>query len=148
MREVTPTAEVAAGLIIRGDQILIARRHSLAHLGGLWEFPGGKRWPGESFEACLRREVAEELGLIIAVHEQVASAEHRDAERRIHLRFYRCSILAGEPQPLGCETYRWVTPAEISAYRFPPADELLVRQIASGEIGLSAARGVVDPGLL
>ncbi len=148
MKEVVPTVEVAAGLIIREGRILIAQRHSLAHLGGLWEFPGGKRKPHESFEACLTREVMEELGLTIAVHEQVASAEHCDVERRVHLRFYRCSILAGEPQSLGCKACRWVTPAEISAYPFPPADLPLVRRIASGEIGPSAARGVMDPGFL
>lgn len=148
MRKAVPTVEVAAGLIIREGRILIAQRHSLAHLGGLWEFPGGKRKPHESFEACLTREVMEELGLTIVVHDQVASAEHCDAERRVHLRFYRCAILAGEPQPLGCKAYRWVTPAEISAYPFPPADLPLVRQIASGEIGPSAARGMMDPGFL
>jgi mutator protein MutT len=74
VRERAPTVEVAAGLIIRDGNILIAQRRSNAHLGGLWEFPGGKRKPDESFEACLVREVMEELGLTIAVHEQVASA--------------------------------------------------------------------------
>lgn len=135
MRDVAPTIEVAAGLIIGNGKILIAQRRSNAHLGGLWEFPGGKRKPGESFETCLAREVMEELGLTIAVHDQIGSTEHRDAERLVSLRFYRCTILAGEPRPLGCEACRWVTPAEIHAYRFPPADEPLVRQIASGQIG-------------
>lgn len=148
MPEGAPTVEVAAGLIVREGRILIAQRRSNAHLGGLWEFPGGKRKPDESFEACLTREAMEELGVTIAVHEQVASAEHRDAGQRVRLRFYRCTILAGEPKPLGCEACRWITPAEISAYPFPPADEPLVRQIASGEIGPLAARGVMDPGLL
>jgi mutator protein MutT len=148
VRERAPTIEVAAGLIIRDGKILIAQRRSNAHLGGLWEFPGGKRKPDESFEACLVREVMEELGLTIAVHEQVASAEHSDSERRVQIRFYRCTILAGDPKPLGCDACRWITPAEIGAYPFPPADEPLVRQIASGKIGLSASRGMVDPGLL
>ena len=148
MPDVWPTVEVAAGLIVREGRILIAQRQTLAHLGGLWEFPGGKRKPGESFEACLTREVMEELGLTIAVHEQVATAEHRDAERRVRLRFYRCTILAGEPQPIGCEACRWIIPAEIATFPFPPADEPLVRQIASGEIYLSAAGGVMDAGLL
>lgn len=148
MRDAAPTVEVAAGLIIRNGKILIAQRLSNAHLGGLWEFPGGKRKPDESFETCLAREILEELGLTIAVNEQVASAEHLDAERRVSLRFYRCTILAGEPQPLGCEACRWVTPAEITAYPFPPADEPLVRQIASGKVGPSTARGVMDSSLL
>ena len=148
MPDVWPTVEVGAGLIVREGRILIAKRQTLAHLGGLWEFPGGKRKPGESFEACLTREVMEELGLTIAVHEQVASAEHHDAQRWVRLRFYRCTILAGEPQPIGCEACRWITPAEIGTYPFPPADEPLVRQIAAGEIGFSAAGGMMDPGLL
>jgi mutator protein MutT len=131
--EDAPIIEVAAGLIVRHGKILIAQRLDDTHLGGLWEFPGGKRQPGESFEACLKREIEEELGLTIAVHEQIFSAEHRDAERHIRLRFYRCTVLAGEPQPLGCATYRWIAPAEISAYPFPPADLPLVHQIASGQ---------------
>lgn len=133
MSEVAPTVEVAAGLIVRDGKILIAQRLAHVHLGGLWEFPGGKRKPGESFEACLMREVMEELGLTIAVDEQVASAEHHDAERQVRLRFYRCTILAGEPRPLGCEACRWVVPEEIAAYSFPPADLPLVHQIASGQ---------------
>jgi mutator protein MutT len=146
VREIAPEVEVAAGLIIKDGKVLITQRRNGAHLGGLWEFPGGKRQPGESFEACLTREVMEELGLAIAVHEQVASAEHVDTERRVRLRFYRCTILSGEPRPLGCKACRWVTPAEICIYPFPPADDPLVRRIASGEIGLSATGGVVDPG--
>ncbi|MBI2883290.1 MAG: (deoxy)nucleoside triphosphate pyrophosphohydrolase [Candidatus Methylomirabilis oxyfera] len=133
MPEAAPTVEVAAGLIVRTGKILIAQRLSNAHLGGLWEFPGGKRQAGESFEACLMREVMEEMGLTITVHEQIFSAEHHDAGRHIWLRFYRCTVLAGEPRPIGCEAFRWVAPAEISAYPFPPADLPLVQQIASGQ---------------
>ncbi|HWR20440.1 MAG TPA: (deoxy)nucleoside triphosphate pyrophosphohydrolase [Verrucomicrobiae bacterium] len=133
MSEVARTVEVAAGLIVRDGKILIAQRLSNAPLGGLWEFPGGKREPGESFEACLMREAMEELGLTIVVDEQVASAEHHDAGRQVRLRFYRCTVLAGEPSPLGCEAFCWVTPAEIAAYSFPPADLPLVYQIASGQ---------------
>jgi len=133
MSEVAPIVEVAAGLIVRDGKILIAQRPGNVPLAGLWEFPGGKRKPGESFEACLMREVMEELGLTIAVHEQVASAEHHEAGHQIQLRFYRCTVLAGEPRPIECEACRWVAPAEIAAYPFPPADLPLVHQIASGQ---------------
>ena len=54
--------EVSAGLVFRNGQLLITQRHADAHLGGLWEFPGGKREPGETFEECLIRELREELG--------------------------------------------------------------------------------------
>ena len=55
--------DVSAALIFRGGKLLITRRHSDAHLGGLWEFPGGKREPDETFEQCLVREIREELGV-------------------------------------------------------------------------------------
>ncbi len=55
--------EVAAGLVFRDGKLLIARRPRQSHLGGMWEFPGGKREEGESFEECLHRELAEELGI-------------------------------------------------------------------------------------
>lgn len=132
MSEATPIVDVAAGLIVRDGKILIARRPDDTHLGGLWEFPGGKRQPGESLKTCLKREVLEELGLTVAVHDQLFAAEHQDACCHVRLRFYRCTILAGEPRPLGCASYRWITPAEIDTYPFPPADLPLVRQIASG----------------
>ena len=55
--------EVAAGLVFREGKLLITRRSAGGHLGGLWEFPGGKREPGETFEQCLHRELREELGI-------------------------------------------------------------------------------------
>lgn len=132
MSEATPTVEVAAGLIVRDGKILIAQRLNNAHLGGLWEFPGGKRQSNESLEACLQREIMEELGVAVAVYERVVTAEHHDLQCHIRLYFFRCAVLTGDPRPLGCQAFRWVTPMEIAAYPFPPADLPLVRQIASG----------------
>ena len=53
--------EVSAALIFRDGQLLITQRHAASHLGGLWEFPGGKREAGETFEQCLVREIREEI---------------------------------------------------------------------------------------
>ena len=61
--------EVAAGLVFRDGQLLITQRRMQDHLGGLWEFPGGKREVNESFEDCLRRELKEELGIEVKVKE-------------------------------------------------------------------------------
>ena len=57
--------EVAAGILWNGSQVLIARRMEGDHQGGRWEFPGGKRHKGESIEACLKREMLEEIGIEI-----------------------------------------------------------------------------------
>ena len=59
--------EVSAALIFRGGKLLITRRHAHSHLGGLWEFPGGKREAHETYEQCLVREIREELGVEISV---------------------------------------------------------------------------------
>jgi mutator protein MutT len=145
MSSAAAVVEVAAALIVRDGQVLITRRRDGAHLGGFWEFPGGKRNPGETFEACLIREIGEEVGLTVAVHEQVATAEHRGPDGSVRLRFYRCTIVAGDPQPLGCDAWRWVGPAEIAGYPFPPADRPLVERIAAGIVDLSdAAPGALD----
>ena len=62
-----PTLDVAAALVFRDGKLLITQRYADAHLGGLWEFPGGKREPNESFEVCLARELREELDIEVVV---------------------------------------------------------------------------------
>ena len=59
--------DVAAALIFRSGKLLITQRPADAHCGGLWEFPGGKRKPDETFEQCLVREIREELGVEVSV---------------------------------------------------------------------------------
>ena len=120
------TIEVAAGLVFRSGQLLITRRHADAHLGGLWEFPGGKREAGESFEDCLRRELREELGIEVEVRELVETITHAYPEQTVLLKFFRCAWRANEPQPLGCPAFAWVGAEELAAYEFPAADARLL----------------------
>src|SRR6059036_311556 len=94
--------EVAAGLVFRDGKLLITRRHPDAHLGGLWEFPGGKREPGETFEECLVRELREELGIEVETGEVLEDLTHDYPEKSVHLKFFRCRWKQGEPQKLGC----------------------------------------------
>ena len=68
-----PVIEVAAALVFRDGKLLITQRNADAHLGGLWEFPGGKREAEETFETCLTRELREELGIEVTVGELVES---------------------------------------------------------------------------
>ena len=104
-----PIIDVAAALVFRDGKVLITQRHADAHLGGLWEFPGGKREPNEAFEACLQRELREELGIEVAVGELVESLTHAYPEKTVHLKFYRCRWTKHEPQPLGCSAFKWVS---------------------------------------
>ena len=124
---------VAAGLIFRDGQLLIAQRPAGKHLAGLWEFPGGKLEPGESWAAGLQRELRKELGTEVDVGELFEEVEHRYPTKTVHLRFYVCRWLRGEPQPLECAAVAWVTAAELARYEFPPADAQLLQRLQRGE---------------
>lgn len=123
--------EVAAGLVFREGRILVAQRRAGDTLGGYWEFPGGKRHAHESFEGCLGRELAEELGIEVAVGELFESVDHRYPEALVHLRFYLCRWLGREPRALGCADFAWITREQLGDYRFPPADAGLLRRLAA-----------------
>src|SRR5581483_4958881 len=105
-----PSIQVAAGLIARNGRYLITRRRAGVHLEGVWEFPGGKREPGESLEDCLRRELHEELGIEITEPVPYRVVRHEYPDKNVELYFFFCAIKEGEAQALGCEEFRWVAP--------------------------------------
>ena len=126
--------EVAAGVVFREGKILISQRRSEDHLGGLWEFPGGKLEQGESWETCLHRELREELAIEVAVDELLFETRHAYPTKRILIRFYRCQWVRHEPQALGCARFAWIGREALKDYAFPPADEPLVRLLTRADI--------------
>ena len=118
--------QVAAALIVHEGRYLITRRKADAHLGGLWEFPGGKREPGESLEDCLRRELREELGIEITPPALFLVIHHEYPEKAVELNFFTCAIASDTPRLLGCADLRWVAPDELPELSMPPADQPLV----------------------
>lgn len=121
--------EVSAGLIFRDGKLLITQRYSDSHLGGLWEFPGGKREPAETFQECLARELREELGIEVEVGDLLESLTHVYPEKTVHLRFFCCKWLRNEPKPLGCAAFRWITLPELDQFQFPAADARLLSDL-------------------
>jgi mutator protein MutT len=124
-----PAIEVSAGLVFRDGKLLITRRPRDAHLGGLWEFPGGKREPHETLECCLVRELREELGIEVEVGPVWETVTHAYPGKTVRLSFFLCRWKAREPQPLGCPAFKWVTAGELKDYEFPPADTGLLRRL-------------------
>jgi mutator protein MutT len=121
--------DVAAALVFRGGKLLVTQRFEGSHLGGLWEFPGGKREPDETFEQCLIRELHEELGIEAEVLDLVESLTHAYPEKTVNLKFFRCRWRKNEPQPLGCPAFAWISQPELSSYEFPAADARLLSRL-------------------
>jgi mutator protein MutT len=127
--ELQNSIEVAAGLVFRDGRLLITQRHETDSLGGFWEFPGGKRKAHETFEACLQRELLEELGIEVQVRGLVFESRYAYPEKTVYLQFFYCAWLRGEPQALGCHRFAWVEPGQLGGYDFLPADAQLVRRL-------------------
>lgn len=123
------TIEVAAALVFRQGKLLITQRYPDAHLGGLWEFPGGKRELHETYCECLRRELKEELGIEVDIEELVESITHEYPEKTVHLQFFRCRWRRNEPKALGCPAFRWIRSEELDQHDFPAADARLLEKL-------------------
>lgn len=124
-----PHITVAAAVIWRGQQVLIARRPSSGLLGGLWEFPGGKLEAGETFEQGLRREIMEELGVPVAVGEPFGVYRHAYTHFKVTLHAFQCQIESGEPQALHASELRWVDPAQLGSFPMGKIDRQISRRI-------------------
>ncbi|GAB4374064.1 MAG: A/G-specific adenine glycosylase [Elainellaceae cyanobacterium] len=110
-------------------QILIDRRRQQGLLGGMWEFPGGKIEPGETVEACIQREIQEELGIEVAVGDRLITVEHTYSHFHVTLNVHHCRHVSGEPQPIECDEVRWVTLAELDQFPFPKANVQIIEAL-------------------
>jgi len=119
--------------VIQGEdgRVLIARRRD-GVFAGLWEFPGGKVEPGESREACLERELKEELGIEARAGEFFCASRHDYGHLAVELFTYRVSSYRGQVVPLEHAELRWVDPGDLSLYDFPEADLPIVRKLVEG----------------
>lgn len=123
--------DVGAGLVFKNGRLLITRRRAQDHLGGLWEFPGGKREGDESFEACVRRELMEEVGIEVEIKRPFQTVIHTYPEKTVHLKFFECAWIKNEARPIGCAELAWVRPGELRRYSFPAADIRLIDRIVA-----------------
>jgi 8-oxo-dGTP diphosphatase len=118
---------VVAGVLedARG-RILLARRTEGRDLAGLWEFPGGKREPGESAEAALARELQEELGIDAAIGAPLIRVPHRYPHKRLLLDVRHVASWRGTPKGHEGQALAWVPRHKLASYAMPSADRPVV----------------------
>ncbi len=131
--------QVVCGVIQNPEGAYLAcLRPSGKHLGGLWEFPGGKVDPGESPEAALVRELVEELAVRVEILSQFTPVVWSYGETTIRLCPFLCRIVSGDLQALEHEQVLWVFPADFDNLMWAPADIPVLRELRSAAGGTVA----------
>ena len=120
---------VAIGIVVDDGLVLVSRRRSADPLGGYWEFPGGKVEPGETPEQCLHRELREELNITVAIRSPFPTFEYSYPHVKVCLHPFLCDHLDGEATPLAADEVRWIRADELSSYRFPDANDNLLKDL-------------------
>lgn len=123
------TFRVVGAVIIRNGLVLCAQRGPNGNLPGLWEFPGGKVEAGETPEAALQREIAEELDCAIEVGQEVATTTHEYDFAIVNLTTFYCRLVAGVPHASEHASIRWLSPSALGTVDWAPADIPAVAQI-------------------
>lgn len=121
----------AAALVDADGRVLLAQRPPGKSMAGLWEFPGGKVDRGETPEAALIRELAEELGIDVAASclAPFTFASHAYPDFHLLMPLYVCRKWTGIPIPREGQHLRWVRPARLADYPMPPADKPLLAML-------------------
>ncbi|CAM3760560.1 (deoxy)nucleoside triphosphate pyrophosphohydrolase [Cohnella lubricantis] len=122
--------EVGAAIVEdEAGRLLIARRREGKSQAGLWEFPGGKLEPGETAQACIARELREEMNIEVEPGAILGENEHDYANGSIRLIAVRAAYISGEIQLTDHDLCEWVEPGRLSQYLFAPADMKFVEML-------------------
>lgn len=121
--------DVVCGLIEdEGGQVLACLRPPGKHLGGKWEFPGGKVEAGENPEAALIRELQEELGIVIGIVASLTPVAWDYGKGPLRLIPFRCRITSGQPHPHEHAEIRWVGRETVTELDWADADGPILAQ--------------------
>jgi 8-oxo-dGTP diphosphatase len=113
---------VTAGIVVRGNKVLVVQRKPSSPRGMLWEFPGGKVEKNENPRQSLTRELKEELGVEVAPVERFEIVYHPYEDVKVLLLSYLCRLVRGEPRALECHRIRWVTQRQLQELPMTEAD--------------------------
>jgi 8-oxo-dGTP diphosphatase len=124
-----PLLHVAVGVILRQQQVLLAKRAAGKHQANRWEFPGGKLEQGETVAAALKRELAEEIGIIVLEAEPFMQLQHEYPERCVLLDIYLVTDFSGEPHGAEGQPLYWAELSELDRLSLPDANQPIVEKL-------------------
>ncbi|WP_444911373.1 8-oxo-dGTP diphosphatase MutT [Microbulbifer sp. JMSA004] len=121
---------VAVGVVTRGDgKILIARRPDHLHMGGRWEFPGGKVEAGESVQEALYRELLEEVAIEVQELQPLVEIRHDYPEKTVLLDTWQVTQFTGEALGREQQEIKWVSAGELDKFHFPDANQAIIEAV-------------------
>ena len=130
MKTSIPTEEIGIGIIFnKKGQVLIDQRLENSSMGGMWEFPGGKRELNEDIEKTIYREIMEELGISIKVEDKLLTFDYAYSHKKLCFLVYLCKFIAGNPKPIKSQKLLWVNPERLFDFPFPAANTRIIRAI-------------------
>ncbi len=125
-----PSINVAVAVLHKNSLWLVAKRHPHVHLGGKWEFPGGKSEPGESAEQTALRELEEECGVQAAIDRKLDTLRCDYGDRIVHLTPVICRWQSGQPQTLACVEIAWVSLEQLARLDMPALNTSIIQALA------------------
>jgi len=129
---VASNSNVVVGLILDGQgRVLVSQRATGAHMGGFWEFPGGKQKALEGRQEALERELKEELGIQVLEAQPLMVLKHDYPDRCVCLDVFLVQTYEGQPASLECQAIAWILPRDLRNVRFLPADKPIIEALIS-----------------
>ncbi len=117
---------VAAAILVKDNKYFIAKRNKDKHLGGFFEFPGGKQDNNETLEQTVVREIKEELNIDIVVNKKLGEEHYKDDIINVHLHYFFCTIKGGEIKLNEHDDSAWVSKEEFKNYEFAEGDKDII----------------------
>ncbi|RAP32389.1 A/G-specific adenine glycosylase [Candidatus Marinamargulisbacteria bacterium SCGC AG-414-C22] len=122
----TPHYDIGVGIIWKNNKILIGKRKTDQMLGGLWEFPGGKKKKHETIEETIIREIKEETTLDVSIKKPCHTVKHTYSHFKITLHAYHCNYQSGTEKLISNDELRWVELSELKTFPFPKANKVII----------------------
>ena len=130
MKKINPLQEIGIGIVFnKNRELLIDQRLENSSMGGMWEFPGGKKNPNESIEMTIERELKEELDIVVKVGAKLLSFKHAYSHKKFYFTVHICEWKSGEPKPLASQKVLWVAPEKLSDFPFPAANTKIISEL-------------------